>query len=478
MTGPASQEAHRNLLVGPVALELQGFKLAHVTPSGFDPAMVAGMRAVLVAFTGLDEVLSICGKIRQHPSPAVYLAPILVLEAEGGTLPDRLIQAVDGTAGIGSYPGLYYQQFSDRLSAIHQRIARLTGAGGAQDVNLAIKFLRYLFTRAGGIRPVHDIAHPRGYHHPALDLFLGRPDDNVFDILNFLETQRLLTGEFVDRIHYCGGCGSAFLNFRETCPECHSAHLRMDDLVHHFRCAHVAPMEDFQGRGGLRCPKCEHELKQIGVDYDKPSSVYVCQDCGHTTQDPETATLCFRCGAKAVPEHLGQLEIKAYTLTGLGENAALHGLDNLFRSILESELDLLPLGVFKRFLALEIERTRRYRLSRSSLVMIFVRDLERIYLEAGPRAKEIFGEFGRILRAALRPSDVITAFNDSLFLVLATETQAEGARGMASRVAERLDELIRGNFTRSAEIATDHVELEAQSDPDEVMDRLIRQKLP
>lgn len=467
----------RKLLVGPRPMALQGFDLAHVTSADLDPAMVAGMRAVLVDFTTASEALSICRRIRQHPSPEVYLAPIFLLESETGILPDTLARAVDGVGGIGTYPTLYYQQFSDRISAIHQRIARL-GMADAQDVNLAIKFLRYMYVRSGGVKPIHDIANPRGYHYPALDLFLGRPDDNVFDILGFLENQRLLSGEFVDKIHYCGGCGSAFLNFRETCPDCHGTNLRLEDLIHHFRCAHVAPMEDFQRQGGLRCPKCEHELRQIGVDYDKPSSVYVCMDCGHTTQDPETGTLCYHCGARSVPEHLGQISVKSYSLTGLGENAALHGMDNLFRSILENELDLLPIGVFKRFLAVEIERIKRYRLSHSSLVLIYVRDMDRIYMEAGPRAKEIFGEFGRILRAALRPSDVITAFNDSLFLVLATETPAAGAAGMAARVTERLDELVRSNFTHSAEITSDHVELVAESDPDELIGRLIQQKLP
>jgi GGDEF domain-containing protein len=214
------------------------------------------------------------------------------------------------------------------------------------------------------------------------------------------------------------------------------------------------------------------------VDYDKPSSVYLCQDCGHTTQEPETATLCYRCGTASVPEHLGVQTVKSYTLTGLGENAAMHGLDNLFRAILESELDLLPLNVFKRFLDVEIERTKRYLLSHSSLVMLHVQDMDRIYMEAGPRAKEIFGEFGRILRAALRPSDVITAFNDSLFLVLATETPADGAAGMAARVTERLDALMRSNFTRSARITSGHVELTEQADADGLMDQLVRRQLP
>jgi GGDEF domain-containing protein len=318
----------------------------------------------------------------------------------------------------------------------------------------------------------------RGYHYPDLDLFLGQADDNAFELLKFLEDHRLVTGEFVDKIHLCGACGSAFLNFRETCSHCHSANLRMEDLVHHFRCAHVAPLEEFQQNGGLRCAKCHHELKQIGVDYDKPSSVYICRECDHSTQEPDTSTLCFRCGMESIPERLGVHTVKAYSLTGLAENAAIHGLDNLFRSILEGELDILPLAVFRRFVNVEIERMKRYKLSRSSLVILHVQDLDRIYLEAGPRAKEIFSEFARIIHAALRPSDVITAFNDSLFLILATETGSDGATGMASRLTERLDGLVRSNFDHPALIKSHGMELSGHSSGDALIDQLIRQYLP
>lgn len=476
-TRRAGLEGMRFLLVAPRPLTLEGFHIDWVEPASFDPAQVTRAAAVLVHAADPSVAREVCHRIRRDDRPSVYLAPILLLETEAGSVPSTLAQAVDGVATPMAFASVYYQSFAQHVVAIGRRIAQLDNLEQARDGNLALRVLRHLYVRERRLTPVHDILTPHGYHYPELDLMLGRPDENVFDVLAFLEGQRLLTGEFVDRAYYCAHCGSAFLNFRESCPQCHSADLVVEDLIHHFRCAHVAPKEDYERDGGLFCPKCERELKQIGVDYDKPSSVYICNACRHTTQDPETTTLCYHCGSVASTERLGQRTIRSYTLTALAQNAALYGLDNLFRNILEGEIELLPLNVFKRFLKVELARMRRYSLSHSSLVLFYVRDLDRLYMEAGSRAKEIFGEFGRILHATLRPSDVITAFNDSLFLILATETRAEGAAAMAERVTQRFNELLLANFGRSADIATDQTALHEEADADALIDRLVGRQL-
>jgi GGDEF domain-containing protein len=461
------------LLVSSRPLALPGFTIEQVDPAGFDPMQCIGKRVVFVDAHAADVAEQVLRRIRQHPVPAVYLLPLILLEREVDAMP-RLVGAMaDGVCTPAALALRYPQHFAERVAAIHTRLAQLAHADQAQDTNLAFKFLRYLFVRSGRIAPVHDTDNHWGYHYPELDAFLSGADENVFAMLDFLEGQRLLAGEFVDRIHLCGSCHSAFLNFRETCPHCHSADLNVDDLIHHFRCAHVAPLDDFRRGGHLVCPKCEHELKQVGVDYDKPSAVYVCQSCGHTTQEPETDTLCYRCGAGALPEHLDHLTVKAYSLTGLAENAAQYGLDNLFRGILESELDILPLTVFKRFLAVEVERVKRYHVSHSSLCILLIEDLDRIYIHAGPRAKDIFGEFGRIVRAALRTSDVISAFNESLFLILATETPIQAADDMGVRLKERLDELIRNNFDQATNIVFHALEIEGGVSGDALIDRLV-----
>lgn len=472
------KEAIDMLLVTARPMDLPGFHVARVDPDKMDPLCCVGVRVVLVDAADPAMAERVCRGIRQHALPAVYLVPLILIEKEVDTLPRAIVGMADGVSTVAALASLYPQEFAERVAAIQKRLGRLANVAQAQDTNLAFKFLRHAFVRSGRIAPVHDADNRRGYHYPELDAYLSGADENVFEMLAFLEGQHLLTGEFIDRTYLCGNCHSAFLNFRETCPHCHSANLCVDDLIHHFRCAHVAPFQDYQRRGRLICPKCEHELRQIGVDYDKPSTVHICQSCGHTTQEPETDTLCYHCGTVAVPEHLDHLTVKAYTLTGLAENAALYGFDNLFRSILESELDILPLTVFKRFLGVEVERVKRYRVSHTSLAMLLIEDLDRIYMRAGPRAKDIFGEFGRIVRAALRTSDVISTFNESLFLILAPETSAQGAEEMGARLTERLDELIRNNFDQAPRIVFRSHELDGGGNVDALIDSLVSQSKP
>jgi hypothetical protein len=463
------------LLVAAAALELRGLRLLRVTPTELDPAQCAEVRAVLVDAGDVEVAAQICRRVRQHPVPAVYLAPLFLLEREAGALPRAIAGMADGSCTPDAFPVVYQQQFAERVATINGHIAQLADNRQARDTNPAFRFLRYMFVRSGHIAPVHDDRHLSGYYYAEFEAFLSKHDENVFEILEFLEGQRLLNSEFVDRVHLCVSCHSASLNFRETCPHCHSANLRVDDLIHHFRCAHVGPLNDFRRGARLVCPKCERELRDVGVDYDKPSAVYVCRDCRHTTQDPETGTLCYRCGAMAQPERLDRLTVKRYSLTGLAENAARHGLDNLFRTVLETELDVLPLQAFKRFVGLEIERIRRYRTARSCLAMLLIEDIDRIYMQAGARAKDIFGELGRIIGASLRPSDVISAYNESLFMILATETPLAGTELMGGRLRERLVTLIKSNFALDPKVRFRGREIDGSGSADSLIDALVNQ---
>jgi hypothetical protein len=282
--------------------------------------------------------------------------------------------------------------------------------------------------------------------------FFSDEDDGFLRVLEFLEHQRLVRGEFQSRAHFCHHCSCAFLNFLETCPHCASPDLRLDEMVHHFKCAHTAPMADFQQDGGLVCPKCTRSLRHIGVDYDKPSIVYTCNQCSHSFQDPTVSTVCYHCGRAADPEHQQHREIKRYTVTAIGKNTAMYGLDTLFSSLLESELNLHPYETFARFVSLEKARIGRYHVSHSSLLLVSLADLDEVYLGAGSRATEIFGELGRLFRAVLRDSDVITARNESVFVILLTETDTGQAGRALERLAGRVEELLETNLGRKPDI--------------------------
>lgn len=123
---------------------------------------------------------------------------------------------------------------------------------------------------------------------------------------------------FVERIHLCPKCQSDQLLFSECCTKCNSSNLTSEDMIHHFRCANISPESEYQYDGELRCPKCRHFLRHIGIDYDRPSKVQVCNNCGETQLHSEMKVTCAVCGHVTQPHQLIPYDIQEWTFTPKG----------------------------------------------------------------------------------------------------------------------------------------------------------------
>lgn len=121
--------------------------------------------------------------------------------------------------------------------------------------------------------------------------------------------------DFVDRIHTCPHCQSAHLYFMECCPKCNSSNLEEHPVLHHFRCANISPEYTYAYDGQLRCPKCHQILRHIGVDYDRPSNVYICQECTHSFLQTEMKVKCAHCKTIMRPSDLQPYDIYHYEFT-------------------------------------------------------------------------------------------------------------------------------------------------------------------
>lgn len=130
---------------------------------------------------------------------------------------------------------------------------------------------------------------------------------------------------FIERLHYCPGCYDSHLLFAEACPKCHSSNIHEEDVIHHFRCANVSPESTYLYDGQLRCPKCSHFLRHIGVDYDRPASVYTCQDCNETFLTPKMKVVCGDCGKTWNTEELYPYNVVEYEFTPEGIQAFITG---------------------------------------------------------------------------------------------------------------------------------------------------------
>jgi len=382
--------------------------------------------------------------IRGHRSPQIYLKPVVLL-ADGAERGGVLERAVDGVWDVlkdpEPPPGL-----ASRMERLRQRADAMAVSGPEGDAQLPFRILRFMATREAVYEPEPTIESPTGYRYPPLAPFLGGGDDgqDVGELLASLESDhRVLEGQFAAKAYACTHCGCGFLNFVEICPNCGSAHLTEDETVHHYRCGYVAPFREFRRGNALYCPKCEKELQHIGVDYDKPSPIYDCNECGHRFPEPEVTTACYRCRRVTPPESQVQRTIKSYAVSPFGLNAARYGLDSLLVSVLQTRMQLFEYGVFKQFLAAEASRVERYPPSKSTLVVMFFDEIDQIYLELGSRSRELFEEIAVELSSIVRESDLLSSRNESLFLALFAQTSIEQVRPAVDRLRATVDNLLR-----------------------------------
>lgn len=163
---------------------------------------------------------------------------------------------------------------------------------------------------------------------PTLQSTIRYPDEMVIagivPVAESLVRTGQMTRKFFDRVHCCPTCTSARMNVREECAKCRSADIVEEPILHHLRCGYQGPERDFQveGSNDLVCPKCRHHLEHFSVDYDKPGSLYLCNDCGHTTGDAAIGFVCMDCESHHDAEKVKTKTVYAYDLTEAGRQAA------------------------------------------------------------------------------------------------------------------------------------------------------------
>lgn len=383
--------------------------------------------------------------IRQNTSPELYLKPIIFL-LDKNIIPDEITGAADGQINNEEVNKKLIEDKISFVEPINQWIDKLEYQEDHKDLNVAFKVLRMIASRNSEMAPVITANRKSGYVYPMLDSLFEKQDSAVIEALSFLQSQSLLLEKFFTRAHFCSHCSSAFLNFKDTCPHCSSEDLTLNALIHHYKCAYTAEQSKFLRGERLICPKCEMRLQHIGVDYDKPSTVYHCNDCTHTFQDSVVVTTCYSCHRSADPENQSQQTIYAYSTSAIGQNAACYGLDTLFTNILKTELLLYSKATFHDLVDVEVARITRYKISSSSLVLINFKKLDQIYAELGKKTNQVFSELSSIFKSIFRTTDIISAHNETIFLVMMTETSSKNANLAISRLEQSVKSLFESNL--------------------------------
>jgi diguanylate cyclase (GGDEF)-like protein len=326
-----------------------------------------------------------------------------------------------------------------------RKLRALTPEEGELD-RQRLEWLRALVEPADGtIVPSPDAESPFGYRYGVKGSSHASDPERAFALLEDLAFAGCLEREFFDTIHLCRACRRYNLNFREVCAACGSPDIEVADLIHHFRCALVAPASRFQRGSRYVCPKCDRELRHIGVDYEKPSQSFCCRRCDAAFREPSVACVCLSCGAKALAEELLVERLHAYRLTPKGRLAAESG--HLYevdagRLARDPSLGIPGAPSLLPSLAAEIARARRFDRPLSLLLLSLdgaagSGEAVEEDVAAGVRLREA----AAVLRRAVRETDLPCRFGGlGLACILPETSEAEALELAASLEARLLEE--------------------------------------
>lgn len=143
----------------------------------------------------------------------------------------------------------------------------------------------------------------------ATDMCLTRPfTSELFDAWCKLDVMKSVP---TDRVQVCPRC-RALPTFRLGCRSCGSGRIVSERMIHHFACALVRPIAEFEEAAGLVCPKCRARGLVVGVDFEYQSGIVRCQDCHWSGGEPEQVGQCLRCAFRFPGEQALSLELTGY----------------------------------------------------------------------------------------------------------------------------------------------------------------------
>lgn len=285
------------------------------------------------------------------------------------------------------------------------------------------------------LEPVLDVTMPYGYFYPEVAKVFGRtPCDMEF--LEKMAGEGVLSRTVVNRVRICPLCAEMAVNYREVCPHCHAIDFVDTEVIHHFSCGHVGPLEAFRHGAELVCPKCRKTLRHIGLDYEKPSQHIVCNECGLIFSEPAVEAQCLRCGYVCDPNQTKVKNIYRYELSSLAQQAVneqqIRGLN------LSTLLKNQQTGIYSRqFLEHETKR-EMFRSNRTGnpfcLLMVRVDDFEHIRTQHAGKAAEFVASISNSISKNLRVLDVTCVWDTDLLAILLPETDGEGGKTVAARM--------------------------------------------
>ena len=401
---------------------------------------------VLVQSVNAHEAELIVHHIRSHKTKEVSLLPIFVdsncsYAAQCSFLFDGIYESIKQTEIVKRT-----RSISSRIRSIQYSIHELEF-----DRFSKLRFLQYIYSRNIILKPKLSRWAQSGYAYPFVYSFIKKKDDTlILKLLNQLADDGYVKSRVQDKTHGCPSCNSGMLSYRECCPKCKSADLRSSDLIHHFVCANIGPEEDYKVGNDLICPKCDKELRHIGIDYDKPSSMYTCNVCDHEFQHAEVKALCIDCGNDNELSQLGEQVIYTYEITDKGAYAAQFGFNERDVRDESQTSSIVSVDIFELFKKQEKHRVKTSHHSSYEIIFhVHSSTLEGLHDD---RKEIVQQEIARIISNYLSASDLICSQSVEHYRALLCDSNEEYIKELCSLLHANISKLLADGLDTSANL--------------------------
>ncbi len=219
------------------------------------------------------------------------------------------VLAADSRGFLLSYPG-------DEEPMTSSLVVTLAGPDGTRSAGLEVESVRSrrggtveLVCTAGGFadRLLSPESLTPAVQRDTLRYGLAHP----VELLDQWAELGVLRPVTQDRVLLCPKCRS-LPSFRMACRACGSARVGNDRLIHHFACAYVGPVAEFDGPKGTTCPKCRTTKLVVGTDFEYQDGPFRCCECFWGDAELCLVAQCLRCSYRYAAEQCCETHVKGY----------------------------------------------------------------------------------------------------------------------------------------------------------------------
>jgi CheY-like chemotaxis protein/nucleoside diphosphate kinase len=184
------------------------------------------------------------------------------------------------------------------------------------------KILKYMLANSSVIKERYDskttLTDNKGKNFKNLIKDFETSEKTTIENLEKLVSANYLTKYPTGLTIACPKCQSIDLNSHYICQNCNSSDFIKGEIMEHNKCGYTDLSMVFEDKSldKLVCPKCNKELKLIGVDYFRLESAFKCRKCTIIFSSPFQTFDCNNCDSKGFKyADLGWRSLYTYSLS-------------------------------------------------------------------------------------------------------------------------------------------------------------------